>query len=255
MPAPSVFDVLLESESEAPRCRLEEEYGAALLVNAGRVAVNFVSTIDGIVSLGLADDDSRAVGGGVLADRMLMAMLRAIAGVIVVGAGTLRATRHHQWTAQALIPERGEDLSRLRAAAARPADPAPLVVVSGTGDIPADASAIAHPAVPVHILHERALSAAAILEAARKLASGGPIVCEGGPHLLGSLLEGGVPLELFLTVAPQLVGRSERSTERRSLVEGIALPAFSRPATLRAVRRSQDHLLLRYTIDAAPNDG
>ena len=47
-------------------------------------------------------DDSRAVGGGVAADRTLMAMLRAVAGVIVVGAGTLRATRNHQWTPQAL---------------------------------------------------------------------------------------------------------------------------------------------------------
>jgi riboflavin biosynthesis pyrimidine reductase len=274
MPAPSVFDVLLERETGAPRCQLEEEYGAPLLVDRERVAANFVSTIDGIVSLGLDADDSRGVGGGVPADRILMGMLRAIAGVIVVGAGTLRATLNHQWTAQALAPERGHDLVALRAAAGRPAQPAPLLVVSSSGDIPADADAIAHPDVRVHILTSKGsaavveggpertgaeavaapLSPAAIVEAARELAGGGPVLCEGGPHLLGSLLSGSVPLDLFLTVAPQLAGRSGRSTERRSLVEGIALPAFARPGALRSIRRFQDHLLLRYTIDAAKRD-
>jgi riboflavin biosynthesis pyrimidine reductase len=270
MPAPSVFDVLLEHEAGAPRCTLEEEYGAPLLIDPGRVAVNFVSTIDGIVSLGLAADDSRAVGGGVPADRLLMAMLRAIAGVIVVGAGNLRATLNHQWTAQAVAPERDAELATLRALAGRPARPVPLLVVSGGGDIPGDAAAIAHPAAPVHILTSSGtaaiarattrdgedpaggeISPAAIVDAARRLAGGGPILCEGGPHLLGSLLGGRVPLDLFLTVAPQLAGRSDRSSDRRSLVEGIALPSFSRPGALRSARRSQDHLLLRYAIDAA----
>ncbi|GAC1581705.1 MAG: dihydrofolate reductase family protein [Candidatus Dormibacteria bacterium] len=270
MPEPGTFDVLFERETGSPRCALEDEYGAPLLVDA-RVAVNFVSTIDGIVSFGMDADDSRAVGGGVLADRVLMAMLRAIAGVIVVGAGTLRATRNHQWTSQALAPDRVEDLAALRAAAGRPAQPAPLLVVSSTGVLPADAVAIAHPAVPVHVLTAAGvapaggarphgpgaaplhgwLGAAAIVQSARDLAGGGPVLCEGGPHLLGTLVEGGVPLDLFLTVAPQLAGRTPDSAERRSLVEGIALPAMSRPAALRSARRSADHLLLRYAIGAA----
>ncbi|MGH7721883.1 MAG: dihydrofolate reductase family protein [Candidatus Dormibacteria bacterium] len=271
MPGPEVFEVLLEGEPAAPRCTLEEEYGAALLLGSERVAVNFVSTIDGIVSLGLDADDSRAVGAGVPADRLLMAMLRAVAGVIMVGAGTLRATLNHQWTAESLAPDRGADLIELRAAAGRPAPPAPLLVVSSTGAVPADAVAVARPAVPVHVLTSLGcvairgagpeavrvaapaarLAPAAIVEAARDLADGGPVLCEGGPHLLGDLLSGGVPLDLFLTVAPQLAGRSQSSGERRSLVEGVALPAFTRPGSLRSIRRSQDHLLLRYAIDAA----
>jgi riboflavin biosynthesis pyrimidine reductase len=268
MPAASIFDVLLERQNDQPRCRLEEEYGAALLIEPGRVAVNFVSTIDGIVSFGMAADDSRAVGGGVAADRILMGMLRAIAGVIVVGAGTLRATLNHQWTAQALAPERSDDLAALRAAAGRPAQPAPLLVVSTSGEIPADAAAIAKPAVPVHVLTPdgladatsvqrirpsadgASLTAATIVEAAGDLSGGGPVLCEGGPHLLGSLLAGAVPVDLFLTVAPQLAGRSAGSTERRGLLEGVALPPFSRPGVLRSVRRSDNHLLLRYAIDS-----
>ena len=54
------------------------------------------------------------------------------------------------------------------------------------------------------------------------------MLCEGGPHLFGTLLDGGVPVDLFLTVAPQLAGRSAESAERRSLVEGVALAPFSR---------------------------
>jgi riboflavin biosynthesis pyrimidine reductase len=268
MPVPGLFDVLVEKRGAPPRCRLEEEYGSALVIEPGRVAVNFVGTIDGIVSFGLAGDDSRAVGGGVDADRMLMAMLRAVAGVIVVGAGTLRATLNHQWTPRALAPERSGDMASLRTAAGLPAPPAPLLVVSASGDIPRDADAVARPAVPVSVLTSRGVVAAAdvqpvaergrgdtipaaeIVAAARALAGGGPVLCEGGPHLLGSLLAGAVPLELFLTVAPQLAGRSEVSTERRSLVEGVAMPPFSRPATLNSVRRAGDHLLLRYGIDA-----
>jgi riboflavin biosynthesis pyrimidine reductase len=255
MPAQGIFDVLLEREQGTPRCLLEEEYGVALHIDDGRVAVNFVSTIDGIVSFGLDADDSRAVGGGVLADRVLMAMLRAIAGVIVVGAGTLRATRNHQWTAQALAGDRGDDLAALRRAAGRPAQPASLLVVSAGGNLPSDAVAIAHPAVSVHVLTgdevTKQISAAVIVEAATALAGGGPVLCEGGPHLLGSLLSGKVPVDLFLTVAPQLAGRGQGSTERLSLVEGAAFDAFTRPGALRSVRRPGDHLLLRYTVTSA----
>ena len=142
-------------------------------------------------------------------------------------------------------------------------------MVSGSGDLPRDADALARPSVPVHVLTGdgvvRAadgltrppsaavtpLSADQIVQAARALSGGGPVLCEGGPHLFGTLLDGAVPLELFLTVAPQLAGRSAQSPQRRSLVEGVALPPFSRPATLRSVRRAQEHLLLRYEIDAA----
>jgi riboflavin biosynthesis pyrimidine reductase len=274
MPAPGIFDVLLEREAATPRCLLEEEYGAALLIDERRVAVNFVSTIDGVVSFGLEADDSRAVGGGVPADRVLMAMLRAIAGVIVVGAGTLRATRNHQWTAQALAADRGHDLAALRRAAGRPAQPAALLVVSARGNIPSYAVAISHPAVPVHVLTgdgltaavsgygvqqageqvAAQLSAAVIVEAATALAGGGPILCEGGPHLLGSLLSGRVPVDLFLTVAPQLAGRGPDSAERLSLVEGAPFDAFTRPGALRSVRRSGDHLLLRYRVDSVVHD-
>lgn len=188
------------------------------------------------------------------ADRTLMAMLRAVAGVIVVGAGTLRATRNHQWTPGALAADRAADLAELRAVAGRPPSLAPLMVVSSSGDIPGDAAAVAHPDVPLHVLIVEGgeEKAATIVDAARGFAAGGPVLCEGGPHLFGTLLDGAVPIDLFLTLAPQLAGRSATSAGRRSLVEGVELAPFSRRAEVRSLRRAQHHLLLRYGIDVAP---
>jgi riboflavin biosynthesis pyrimidine reductase len=224
------------------------------------------------VSFGLGQNDSRAVGGGFAADRLLMAMLRAVAGVVMVGAGTLRATLNHQWTPEALAPDRAADLAELRAAVGLPETPAPLLVVSSSGRIPAEADAVARPATALHVLlpgglfdagHPALWSPAAqaaagvvidpaeVVAAALGLGGGGPVLCEGGPHLLGSLLLGGVPLDLFLSVAPQLAGRVGETNERRSLVEGVALPPFARAGTLRSIRRAGDNLLLRYAIDAA----
>lgn len=266
---PALFEILAEQEVAPPRCALEQEYGAALLLTRDRVAANFVSTIDGVASFGMNRDDSRAVGGGVVADRVLMAMLRALAGVILIGAGTLRAAPNHQWTPAALAPQRTDDLAALRTAAGLPDAPAPLLVVSGSGDLPAQAEAVVRPATPLHVLRsgglstvpapreqpalppaDTAIEAAQIVASARSLTGAGPILCEGGPHLLGGLLAGAVPLDLFLTVAPQMAGRSDQSPQRRSLVEGVALPPFSRSGRLRSLRRAGDHLMLRYAIDA-----
>ena len=59
------------------------------------VISNFVSTLDGVVSL---DAQGKAVGevisGSNQQDSMVMGLLRAAADTVVVGAGTLRASPH-----------------------------------------------------------------------------------------------------------------------------------------------------------------
>lgn len=255
MPPPTHFEVLSDTEQARPRCTLEEEYGAALLLATNRVAVNFVSTIDGIVSYGLGSGDSSAVGGGLAADRLLMAMLRAVAAVIVVGAGTVRVAGTHQWTPATLAPDRVADLAALRAVAGLPPAPAPLLAISASPDFNPDVDAATRPQTPFHVLApappQLRLDAAAIVAAARELGGDGPILCEGGPHLFGTLLAEPAPLDLFLTVAPQLAGRSTAPAGRRlGLVEGAALPPWARGGRLRSVRRAGEHLLLRYAVDA-----
>jgi riboflavin biosynthesis pyrimidine reductase len=76
------------------------------------------------------------------------------------------------------------------------------------------------------------------------------ILCEGGPHLVGDLLVAGLLDELFLTLAPQLAGR-DAARPRLALVEGAAFEiATARWANLGSVRRSGDHLFLRYRVGA-----
>ena len=84
-------------------------------------------------------------------------------------------------------------------------------------------------------------------EIARRCADLGArlVLTEGGPHLFGRILEADRVDELFLTLAPQLVGRSGEG--RLGLVEGLGLPAAeARWQDLVSLRRSGDHLFLRY---------
>jgi hypothetical protein len=54
--------------------------------------------------------------------------------------------------------------------------------------------------------------------------------------------------ELFLTVAPQVAGR-DAAAHRLALVEGAAFDLATAPwAELGSVRRSGDHLFLRYRM-------
>ncbi len=73
------------------------------------------------------------------------------------------------------------------------------------------------------------------------------VLSEGGPALMASLLSARVVDELFLTLSPLVAGRA---LERRlSLVEGVELlPGVRLAGTLRSVRRSRSHLLLRYAL-------
>jgi len=71
---------------------------------------------------------------------------------------------------------------------------------------------------------------------------------EGGPTLLASFLAENVVNELFLTVAPQIVGRSS-NLHRLGLVEGLAFePQEARWLTLLSAKLAGDHLLLRYLL-------
>jgi riboflavin biosynthesis pyrimidine reductase len=93
------------------------------------------------------------------------------------------------------------------------------------------------PAVPVEVILDRIRATGARV-----------VVCEGGPHLFADLLAAGAVDELFLTLAPQLAGRSA-DRRRLALVEGISFEAEAAPwSDLRSVRRAGDHLFLRYRI-------
>ena len=74
------------------------------------------------------------------------------------------------------------------------------------------------------------------------------ILTEGGPSLVGQLLEEGLIDELFLTTSPRLFGRWS-GDERKSLVEGFNLGGSS--LKLSSERRHESPLYSRYSLDVS----
>ena len=271
--ADPAFEVLFGAEAGAALAA-EQAYGGALRFPPQPrpyIVANFVSTIDGVVSLGVSDGtDSSTVAAGSQADRYLMALLRAAAGAVVIGAGTLRATPGHQWIAAALAGDEAERFDAYRAELLGSATPAPLVVVSARGELPAHVALdqpatrtivlttpagarrvrTDHPQVEaVEIEGDGEIGVARIVEAVAGICGEAIVLTEGGPSLLGRLIAAHAVHELFLTVSPRIAGRDDDQS-RPGLVEGwAARPDALRPAALESARRSGDHLFLRYRLE------
>jgi riboflavin biosynthesis pyrimidine reductase len=235
------------------------------------VIANFVTSIDGVASLGLTDGtDSTTLSGRSRADRYLMGLLRASADAVLIGAGNLRDTPGHQWTpARVAGDEANIDAYRFERTGA--AQPAPLVVVSASGDLPAHIALdqpatrvlvvtsargavkvrAAHPLVtPAEVAEDEMVSGADLLAAVTRSLGPGLFLCEGGPSLFGRLLGDHAVHELFLTISPRIAGR-DHDQPRPGVVGGWAAPPGAlRSAAVESVRRSDDHLFLRYRLEA-----
>jgi riboflavin biosynthesis pyrimidine reductase len=204
-----------------------------------------------------------------------MGLLRALADVVVVGAGTVRAAPDHAWIAAHVHPASAAVFAAWRQRLGLVARHPTTIVVTARGDLPPEHPGLRDASIPVTVVTTLAGARAVrrldfgphvairtgdrdagrvtprdVLAAAEELGAR-VVLCEGGPHLLGQFLEAGVLDELFLTVAPQFAGRTS-ATPRLALIEGTAFPVADAPwAELRSVRASADHLFLRYAIAAS----
>ena len=237
------------------------------------VISNFVTTLDGIVALQTKGHS----GGGDISgfdaqDRMVMGLLRAIADVVIVGAGALNADRRHVWTAESIFPQLAAAYRQLREAMGKRGTPL-NVVVSGSGRLDLRLPVFASGAVSALIVTTApgakrlrkqrvpdsveirairgsgsTIPAAAILDAVCRVSAGKLILVEGGPRLLGDFYAQRLIDEQFLTLAPQIAGR-EVSDGRLSLVmRKTFAPRNARWGTLIDVRRGTSHLFLRYAF-------
>jgi riboflavin biosynthesis pyrimidine reductase len=234
---------------------------------------NFVSTLDGVVSLKTKGHASGSdISGFSAQDRMVMGLLRAIADVVIIGAGTLNADRWHLWTAAAIFPDLADEFRQLSQTLGKCETPL-NVIVSGSGEIdlrlPVFASGnvlalilttsvgmkhLLKQAVPdsVEIRSIRsnagAIPANAILDEVFRANPGKQILVEGGPRLLSEFYAKRLIDEQFLTLAPQIAGR-DADNHRLSLVMGQAFAPRDVPwGTLIDVRRGGSHLFLRYAF-------
>lgn len=188
------------------------------------IRTNFVSTLDGAAYAG--DGKSGSLGGPV--DKDVFALLRSLADVIVVGAGTARIEGYQ--------PVRPADVDAdLRSRLGLSAVP-PIAVVSRRLDIPdalategqiiittADAPAATLEALDsgldVIAAGEGEIDWSAVRDA---LADRGlrRVLCEGGPTLHGELVALDLVDELCLTIAPFMSsGAAPRIAHSPSFVE------------------------------------
>jgi len=233
---------------------------------------NFVSTIDGVVSLDSGKSGGGAVSGGNQPDLMLMGLLRATADAVMEGAGTLRAAPRSILTPKDAFPAFKKEFAEFRLRLGKPESPL-NVIVSESGDLDlrmrifkssevevliltgaAGAKKLARQRLPERVAVRQIpgkgkLEARALIRAVG-LKGGQILLAEGGPHLFGSLLKGRQVDELFLTMAPQVAGRKAKS-HRPGLVSGQTFaPEDPLWANLASVKKSGNHLFLRYLFPA-----
>ncbi|WP_395245988.1 pyrimidine reductase family protein [Agromyces sp. MMS24-K17] len=212
-----------------------------------RVRMNFVMSLDGAVSI-----EGRSGGLGDEVDRLAMGVLRALADVVLVGAGTVRTEGYGglrlgregvAWRRAHGLPDQPRLAvvsSALELPAAHPffaeAVTRPIVVTHAAS--PADRRAELAEVADVVVCGEDAVDAALLVAAF--VDEGLPqVLCEGGPHLFGSLLDAGLVDELCLSLSPTLVGG-----DAGRIVRG-ASEAERRMRLVHAIPAG-DLLLLRY---------
>ncbi|MGD9989650.1 pyrimidine reductase family protein [Pseudonocardia sp.] len=206
------------------------------------VRVNFVASLDGAVSV-----DGLSGGLGSAADKAVFGVLRRLADVVLVGAGTVRAENYRG----ARRPTVGRDL------------PPPIAVVTGSADLDPGARLFTDTAVAPIVLTTAAAPAARrdalraagadVVESpdlapATLLAELGRrglhrVLCEGGPSLFGALAADGFVDELCLTLSPVVV-----SGAAGRIATGAAADLR---LGLAAALAAPDALLLRYTRTGA----
>jgi len=247
------------------------ELAIPLRADRPTLIANFVESIDGAVAL----DRTGLTGGGAVSgysptDRFVMGLLRAMADVILVGARTARSSSASGWTPGRVHPPAAAAYRDLRRRLGLAPEPATLIVTA-SGDLdprhpafraadaplvlvgPARAARRLQAAgFPDHVRIEslgdgEAVSPEALLELADRIGAR-VVLSEGGPHLVAGFAAAGLLDDLFLTLAPQLVGRDPDS-HRLALLEGVALwPERAAWAKLVSVRHAGDHLFLRYRL-------
>lgn len=246
-------------------------------VHPGRpyVISNFVTTLDGVASLGVPGEK----GGGEISgnnphDRLVMGLLRAISDVVVVGAGTLRGSPDHIWTADFIFPPLTIAYQSLRKKLGKLTAPLNVIVTARGGIDPSlpvfqsgdvavlivttasGAQQLAKielpPSVQIGITQsESSISATELLhEVARSFKEKmDMILVEGGPQLMGNLYAERVLDEQFLTLAPQVAGRDDERERPGFVARKILAPEFPTWGTLVSVKRSASHLFLRHTFE------
>jgi riboflavin biosynthesis pyrimidine reductase len=211
-----------------------------------RLALNFASTLDGRASI-----DGRSGPIGSDTDTAMLVGLRERFDAVMIGAGTMRVEKYGRIVSD---PERRAHRERL----GLPADP--LMIIVGGLDLPWDAGLFTDgggevvlltaaeddpppTATPLEVVRETSEGRVDLTAALRRMRSERgvrSVLCEGGPHLHSQLQGAGLADELFLTIAPKLVGAGS------TILEG-ALPEVAE-LDLEWLLQEGSELFARYRV-------
>jgi riboflavin biosynthesis pyrimidine reductase len=192
---------------------LEGEY----LRPPGRhVRANFVMSLDAVIEMG---GRSTSLSGP--ADKDAFMAMRAVADVVVVGAGTVRSENYGPMRLDPAVQERRQ----ARQQSALP----PLAVISNRADLDPGSKLFSGETKPILITTAAAAEARTDLAAMAEMIVCGDqwvdlglalddlatrglqrVLCEGGPTLFHTLVTAGLLDELCLTTSPRLVGPGHR---------------------------------------------
>ncbi len=226
------------------------------------IRVNFIESLDGSATVA---DLSGALGSP--ADKAVFDVLRAVADVVLVGAGTARAESYGALTV-------GEGFVDWRRSVGLSDHPA-MALVSGHLDLdPASALFTKAPTPPLVFTtasapqeaRARLSEVATVIDAgdgdgrvdphavrAALLERGlAQVLCEGGPSLFGDLIAEDLVDEFCLTLSPMLEGGRG---PRIAAAHGAPAPTVPRDMQLAHVLRSDSMLLTRWVGAAATTVG
>jgi riboflavin biosynthesis pyrimidine reductase len=243
--------------------------------NRPYVIGNFVATLDGVVSYQIPGKS----GGGDISghddgDRFVMGLLRASADAVMIASGTLQATApEHLWIPDSVSPIGTESYASYRRRDLGKSAMPLTVIVTASGAVDLDRAVFRTPGVRALIIttdrgRERlersgvdrldttevnAMAAPcnrieplSILRSLRAKYGVHLLLHEGGPTLFGQFVAHGLVDEFFLTVAPQIAGRTAERP-RPGLIQGIDfLPETAPWLRIVSVKQRDDHLYLRY---------
>jgi riboflavin-specific deaminase-like protein len=178
------------------------------------VVLNFATTLDGRAAI---EGRSGAIGSNL--DTELLQLLRTCVDAVMIGAGTMRAERYGRMVSDPALRAQRERVGLAH-------DPL-AVLVSGRLDLPWDAPLFAdgggqvliftaseaeppETETPVQVVcHDAGVDIVEALRYLREERGVRALLCEGGPGLHNQLQATGTADELFLTIAPKLVGGEE----------------------------------------------
>src|SRR3989440_4045797 len=168
-----------------------------------------------------------------------MGLLRACADAVLLGAGTLRATPGHHWTAEHIYPDMAASFAELRMSLGRKPRPR-LVLFTASGRVAASHPAVLAGATIVtseagakalggrlpdscDVLQVGDSGTVDVRQAVSELRSRGydVLLTEGGPHLAGELIKNELLDEAFVTISPVIAGRD--ADARLGMVAGVEL--------------------------------